>query len=456
MLLLEQDKPVREMEMDRVAKDPDKVSKDSIISAYERGERDFHGCNLDHLDFTNCHLSGCDFSEASLVGTIFQGADLTSVNFCKADLTDATLSRALLTDSDLCWAKLSNATLVGAELRHVKARATNFSNALIIRSKFNDADCLGANFSHVNATAAQFESANLECTDFSHAVMMNANLCGANCSWVNFYEARLNWANLSWSLLEAADMEETNLTGAILRAANLSFSNLDGAILTGSDLYFANLAGALVPEDASKAARVSSARLTSQTYTRSKWTQELLKSWQQRGAIIQDFSELPKDVQAFIKQSGICNLRIYFSLMIDSEYQLALETLIYLVLGQESQLRILSIATERNRSQVAFFTSNDEDIDTYISCLKNRTWQSRSDEILKHFEGMKYPGQAGKFDIIHALTVLSEHIVQIQALVPLKDEQMRKLQSQVSPVVDEVEAKTQISWSSVSLACVKR
>ena len=455
MFLLAEDKPIREMSMERADKEPVKTSvKEALLSAYSQGERDFHRWQLDRLDLSGCDLNGCDFSDASMSGTNLLGANLKNANLCKADLTGATLSRAVLTGTDLSWAKLSDAALVGVDLRRSKARATNFSNALMIRARLNDADCLGAIFTHVNATAAQFESCNLECTDFTHAMLMNANLCGANCSWTNFYEARLNWANLSWALLEAADMEGANLTGASLRATNLSFANLNGGIFVGSDLYFANLSGALIPADALSAARISSARLTSQTFSRSKWSQEDLRNWQQRGAIILDFGELPKDVQAFLKL-GTCNLRIYFSLSIDPEYQMALETLIFLLFGQEAEFRILSIQTDNKHSQVAFFAKHDEDIDSYITCLKNKTWEEKSDVILDHFSALKTPTDAAKFDVIHALTILSEHIVHIQALIPLKDEQMRKLQSQVAPN-ECVEDKAQVSWSSVSLACVSR
>ena len=456
MFLLEQDKPIRSSSLERTNAESESQSsiKDKLLEAYKNGERKFQGWKLDHLDLSGCQLSDGDFSECSFEGSDLTSAILRRTNLSKADFSEATLSRAVLVEADLSWAKLSRASLVGADMRRCTARAANFTDALLLRARLNDSDCLGANFSHINATAAQFESANLECADISHATMMNASLYGANCSWANFCDTRLNWANLSWSLLEAADMENANLTGANICAANLNFSNLSGAIFTGADLYFANLSGAQIPENALSAARVSSARLTNQTFSRSKWPKELLRDWQQRGAIILDFSDLPENVQSFIKQ-GECNLRIFFSISIDAEYQIALETLIYHHLGRDTGLRILSIATERNRSQVAFYASNPSEIETFCACLENRSWKSEAASIVDHFSNIKSPVRAQKFDIIHALTVLSDHILQIQALIPSSDDQMQKYHAQIAPD-ERIEERTQISWSSVSQTKISR
>ncbi len=429
--------------------------RNSILTAYANGERNFSQRNLCGIDLNGCDLSGADLSGCALNGAQLQGAILRGVNLTRADLTEANLSRADLTGSDLSWGKLSHAEMVGAKLNQVHARAANFSNVLMIRARLNDADCLGANFYGVNATAAQLDSANLECADLTRAAMMNASLCGANCSWANLSDARLNWANLSWSLLEATDLEFANLTGVNLRAANLSFANLHDAILTGADLYFANLSGACLNAEHVQAARVSSVRLTSQTYSRSGWSRELLREWQQKGAVILDFSALSKDVQNYIRE-GDCNLRIYFSIPITFESQLAVETLMAYQKEQTANLRILSISNEDYGGYMAFYSTKPADVEAFISALHHRIWQDDPNGFVERYMGSQKSPRVHQFDIIQQLNELSAHILQIQALVPISDDDLtKKLQARLCKD-SYVPDKAQISWSHVSLPKVER
>lgn len=430
-------------------------SREDLLAAYGRGERNFKGIHLDHADLSGCDLSGIDLSEASLVETVWNGTDLKESTFCKADLTGASLSRCNLSKSDLSWANLSNAALVGADMRKCSARAANFSNALMLRTRLNDADCLGAIFTHVNATAALFESTNLECADLSHVTMMNASLCGANCSWANLASARLNWANLSWCLLDAADLHGANLTGALLRAASLTYADLEDAVFTGADLYFAELSGALVPPNAFNTARVASVRLTSNTFTRSKWTKEQLRDWQQKGAIILDLGELPKDVQTFIIQ-GECSLRIEFSIPIDSDCQIALETLIHHLFGREASLRILSIVADRKKSTVAFYSDKTEEVEDFANCLQTRSWRRNSGRIESMLAAVSSPSRLSPPDILRTLGILSDNILQIQALLPVsQDDQTRRYKALIAPN-EPSEGRTPVSWSSITLTKVSR
>ena len=426
----------------------------NLLSEYADGVRDFSQRNLAGVDLSGAVLSGADLSSCVLSGANLSGANLSGADLTRADLTGANLSHADLSGSDLSWCRLSNAELVGANLAKVHARAANFSNVLMIRARLNDSDCLGANFSGVNGTAAQFESANLECADLSGAALMNAVLCGANCSWANLTDARLNWANLSWSLLEATDLEFANMTGANLRAANLSFANLRDAILTGADLYFANLSGACLNADHVRAARVSSVRLTSQTFTRSGWSRELLREWQQRGAVILDFSALKKDVQDYIRE-GDCNLRMYFSIPIHFDSQLAIETLLAYITKRETGLRILSLSNEDYGGYIAFYSAEPSDVEGFIAAMHNRVWQRDLEGFKAHIEKLRQSSSKGpNVDVIQQLNELSAHIIQIQALVPISDDDLtKKLQARLSKDM-YVPDKAQISWSQVALPIV--
>lgn len=440
------------------AEPPDTVEeidiRNKLLSDYQKGERNFCGKKLSHIDLSACTLDGSDFSDADFTGANLCGASLKNAKLIHTDLTGAKLSRATLQSADVSRAIFTNADLVGADLRHAIARAADFSNALMLRARFSDSDCLGAFMTAVNATAAQFETANLECTDLSHAVMMNANLNGANCAWANITDTRLNWAQMNWCNLEAADMELANLTGVSLRGANLSFSNLDQAILTGADLYFANLSGAKLPESLPVSMRIASSRITFQSFTRSNWTKEQLRDYQNRGAIILDFDAFPRDVLTFIRK-GNCNLRIYFDTVVDNRTQIALETLIACLVNETQSLQILSVSTHDQKSQVAFRSSDPDNIDKLVTALREHTWHNKKNIIREKFD-LSYASNDKSIDVFALLDHLSANIKHIQALVPVsKDDKTKQLQSKLEPY-DKLDETTQISWSSVSLPKVSR
>lgn len=421
--------------------------RETLLAAYAAGERDFQGWQLAECDLTGCNLSGASFVGADLNGALLNRCDLT-----RADFSRAHMARANLSESDLGWAKLSEAELIGADLRRIKARAANFSSALLLRARMNEADCLGAMMSGINATAAQLESANLECTDLSNASLVNANMSGTNCSWANLSDARLNWAIMSWSLLEAADLENANLTGTVLHSSNLSFANLNDAILTGADLYFATLSGALLPKDV-PTARLVSSRLTSQTYSRSQWTRHVLREWQQKGAILLDFESFPKDVQAYIRE-GECSLRIYFTIPVEREERLAIETYIYHLVQSESKLRMLSISNEKGRGYVAFYAPDNAAVEQFVSALRSRAWQNDPGAIEREFYDYQTPARRIDIDIIQVLDDLASHIYHIQTPFPLQHEESDKPHRAVSS--ENRELQPGISWTSVTMPKVQR
>ena len=432
-----------------------RVDRDLFLSMYEAGERDFRDRVLDGVDLSGCVCEECDFSGSSLIGANLKGSNFHGSIFIKSDLSRSNLSRSNLSECDLSWARLAGADLTGTDMHRAKARATGFSDALMIRTKLNDADCLGAIMTGVNATAAQMESTNFECADLSGATLMNVNLCGANCSWANMTDSRLNWANLSWCQLEAADMENANLTGSCLQAANLSFANLDNVILTGADLYFANLAGTLLPKEM-PTARVSSAKLTSQSYTRSQWPRELLRDWQRKGAIILDFESFSHDVQDFIRE-GDCNLRIYFMCPVEPKMRIALEILIFHLVHNLNTLRILSVFNTQEHGLVAFFSPNPSDIELFTSSLRNKSWHSDITGIEKEFMEYQATSHIESFDIVDVLDAMSNKIMQIQELIPVgKEDRTSQYQDKLTPGDKRIERKKQVAWSNISLPRVTR
>lgn len=423
-------------------------NRETLLAAYASGERDFHEWQLSGCDFTGCDLSGASFVDAHL-----NGARLNRCNLTRTDFSHAHMARASLSESELGWARFSHAELIGADLRRIKARAANFSNALLLRARMNEADCLGAMMQGINATAAQLESANLECADLTGASLVNANMSGANGSWANMADARLNWAIMSWCLLEAADLENANLTGAVLHSANLSFANLNDAILTGTDLYFATLSGARLPLEL-PSARITSSRLTSQTYSRSQWTRQTLKDWQQKGAILLDFESFPRDIQAYIRE-GDCSLRLYFTIPVEREERLALETFIHHLMHSDSKLRLLSISNEKGRGQVAFYAEDTAEVDNFVSAFRAHVWQNDPGAIEREFTDHQTPARRIDIDIIQILDDLASHVYHIQTLVPLKqEEQARHNNYPESP--DNCEIQTGISWTSVTMPKVCR
>ncbi len=441
--------------MDRAQQISNALTREEMLELYEKGERDFHDRQLDGIDLSGCSLQQINLSGSTLVGASLIGTNLNGSNLSRVDFSNSIMSRASLVECDFSWTKLSGVDLSGTDMHGSKARAAVFSNALMIRTKLNDADCLGAIMTNMNATAAQMESTNLECADLSGSSLMNANLCGANCSWANLSNARLNWAVLSWCLLEAADLENSNLTGANLQGANLSFSNLEEAIFTGADLYFANLSGALISRDQMPVARISSARLTSQTYIRSQWPKELLREWQRKGGIILDFEALPRDVQSYIRE-GDCNLRMYFNTPVSEQGRIALEVLIFHLLHNTNTLRILSVYNEKNKGQVAFYSPDIHDVELFISAMRGKIWQSDTNAIEKEFHNYQAASHVTDMDVIQALDDLSANIFHIQALVPVsEDDRTRVMQARLAPG-DKAKKNAEITWSSVSLPKVTR
>ena len=432
----------------------EQMSRETLLEAYQKGERQFCNMDLSEMDLSGVDLSNSDFSGSILHKTNFSGSKLTGACFSKADLQHSTLSRAHLEESDLGWCNVSEADLVGADLHACHAQAALFSGALLIRANLCDADCLGCNFSGANAMAAQFQETNLECADFSGATLTNTDFRGCNASWANFSRTRLNWANFNWSQIEAANFEGANMTGVNLQAANLSFSNLIHTNLLSADAYYTIFSGSLLPSFPKDLANVSCARITYQTMNRSQWTKEMLRSWQNHGASIVDFEAFPTDVQNFIRE-GNCNLRVTFSLPIRDLEQQALEVLIEHLFGHQPDFHILSILHDNFISTVAFRSDSDAVTDTFVEALQKRVWLNPNvaeaiDRVYQ--ERMKTRKKDSKLmpKMNRILSNLSEHIAHVQALVNVsEDDRIKQLAERLEVEESVPTAKKQLTWSSV-------
>ena len=99
------------------------VSRQEIIKAYERGERnfsnvsakenDFTGLNLSGVIFRNSELSFGDFRDAILVGADFSGADLRWSSFERANL-----KRARFNNANIGWSVFNNAYMELTEMQN--------------------------------------------------------------------------------------------------------------------------------------------------------------------------------------------------------------------------------------------------------------------------------------------------------------------------------------------------
>jgi serine/threonine-protein kinase len=129
------------------------LDRESLLTAYLRGRRDFALHNLSLLNLQGADLPQTLFHSSELVRTNFQGANLYSSDFARANLKQANLKEA-----NLNKAYLNHANLEGADLR-------------------------GADLSYANLNSANLQGANL----------CGANLTGAKISPDQLARAKINW-----------------------------------------------------------------------------------------------------------------------------------------------------------------------------------------------------------------------------------------------------------------------
>ncbi|MTJ46756.1 serine/threonine-protein kinase [Dolichospermum sp. UHCC 0259] len=122
-----------------------KLDSQSLLAAYEKGRRDFAGCNFIRLSVPSANLSESNFHAAQFQQPNFQAANLHNTDFGRASLQEANFK-----DADLSKAYFSNADLEGADLR-----GANLSQAYLSQANLRGANLSGANLTGAKVTDEQ-------------------------------------------------------------------------------------------------------------------------------------------------------------------------------------------------------------------------------------------------------------------------------------------------------------
>ncbi len=133
---------------------PLKLDRETLLSAYSDGRRDFAQKDVSLQDLQKVNLSGVNFHHSRMIKINLQGADLSSSDFTSCDLR-----QAMLRNANLGRSYFSSANLEGADLR-------------------------GADLSYAH---------------FKDTKLKGANLCGANLSNASITEDRLAQAKTNWT-----------------------------------------------------------------------------------------------------------------------------------------------------------------------------------------------------------------------------------------------------------------
>ncbi|WP_375511608.1 pentapeptide repeat-containing protein [uncultured Nostoc sp.] len=120
-----------------------KLDTQGLLTAYQKGRRDFALHNLSLLNLQGADLSQTNFHSTQLQNTNLQGANLHNSDFGKASLTranlkDANLSKAYLNHADLEGADLRGADLSNAYLSNANLRGANLCGANLTSAKISD------------------------------------------------------------------------------------------------------------------------------------------------------------------------------------------------------------------------------------------------------------------------------------------------------------------------------
>lgn len=134
-----------------------KHTAQSLVDAYEKGQRDFSDQILIQLDLHKQTLTEARFAKANMRKVNLAGADLSNTNLGQANLTGSILKNAKLTG-----AYLANVNLANADLR-------------------------GADLSRANLESANLKGANLCGADLTGAVLNEAQLAAARTNWTTIH-----------------------------------------------------------------------------------------------------------------------------------------------------------------------------------------------------------------------------------------------------------------------------
>ncbi|BBD64813.1 pentapeptide repeat-containing serine/threonine kinase [Nostoc commune NIES-4072] len=122
-----------------------KLDTQGLLTAYQKGRRDFALHNLSLLNLQGADLSQTNFHSTQLQKTNLQGANLHNSDFGRASLT-----RANLKDANLSKAYFNHADLQGADLR-----GADLSNACLSNANLQGANLCGANLTNAKISDEQ-------------------------------------------------------------------------------------------------------------------------------------------------------------------------------------------------------------------------------------------------------------------------------------------------------------
>jgi serine/threonine protein kinase, bacterial len=120
-----------------------KLDTQALLTAYQKGRRDFALHNLSLLNLQGADLSQTNFHSAKFQKTNLQGANLHNSDFGRASLSwanlkDANLSKAYFNHADLEGADLRGADLSNAYLNNANLRGANLCGANLTSAKISD------------------------------------------------------------------------------------------------------------------------------------------------------------------------------------------------------------------------------------------------------------------------------------------------------------------------------
>ena len=128
---------------------PLKLDRDTLLSAYNSGRRDFAQKDISMQNLLKANLSGANFHHSRMIKINLQGADLSS-----SDFTGCDLRQGMLRNANLGRSYLSSANLEGADLRGADLSYAHFKNA-----KLKGANLCGANLNNASITEEQLAEA---------------------------------------------------------------------------------------------------------------------------------------------------------------------------------------------------------------------------------------------------------------------------------------------------------
>ncbi|MGQ9866455.1 MAG: pentapeptide repeat-containing protein [Pseudanabaenaceae cyanobacterium] len=222
---------------------PVPMTREALLTAYQRGQRDFRGVDLSGVALNSVALPGIDLRGARLQNSQFQSSDLRGARFNQSEASGILLRGAILDGADLQEANFTNgefseASLVGTRLNRSQLTQARFYGANLRQSEARQADLRRTDFGLANLQKADFSQA-----DLTDANLLKTDLRGALLTGADLTQARLEASILVDADLRATDLRHARLIYANLQRADLSFATLNFTELSAANLQNANLQG---------------------------------------------------------------------------------------------------------------------------------------------------------------------------------------------------------------------